>query len=130
MPTSIASTAREIEAVPATLARASEMRDFGDRPLVALTAGLGQPKRQFEAMGLTPEEGERVRLTFRAPHDDQATWSRCSLHVVVPNASHHIQFDRPDVVIATVRDVVTAVGARTCGSGMDVRDAARVVGAD
>jgi len=42
---------------------------------------------------------------------DEATWSIGGQHQRVPNASHYIQFDRPAVVIAAVRDVVARVRA-------------------
>jgi pimeloyl-ACP methyl ester carboxylesterase len=42
---------------------------------------------------------------------DEATWSAGGRHQRVPNASHYIQFDRPDVVIGAVRDVVGRVRA-------------------
>ena len=42
-------------------------------------------------------------------HDDEATWSSHSRHEIVPDATHYIRLDRPDVVINAVREVVDAV---------------------
>jgi pimeloyl-ACP methyl ester carboxylesterase len=42
-------------------------------------------------------------------HDDEATWSTHSRHELVPDATHYIHLDRPDVVIRAVREVVGAV---------------------
>jgi pimeloyl-ACP methyl ester carboxylesterase len=42
-------------------------------------------------------------------HDEEASWSHHSRHELVPEATHYIQFDRPDVVIAAVREVVNDV---------------------
>jgi pimeloyl-ACP methyl ester carboxylesterase len=109
LPTSLPAAVDEMAAVPVSLARAGEMRSFGDRPLISLTAGQGPPPEQLRAMGLTADQGARVQHTFRALRDDQATWSRCGRNVVVEGASHYIQFDRPDVVIGAVREVVAAV---------------------
>ncbi len=44
-------------------------------------------------------------------HDDEASWSSRSQHILVSDASHDIQFFRPDLVIAAVRSVVDSVRA-------------------
>jgi pimeloyl-ACP methyl ester carboxylesterase len=109
LPMSVAALARETEAVPATLAAADTMRQLGDRPLVVLTAGMEQPKEALRAMGITREQGIRLREAARSMHDEQTTWSRHGRHELVPGATHYIQFDRPDVVVRAVREVVEAV---------------------
>ena len=43
-----------------------------------------------------------------ALQDDEAGWSTNSRHEIVRDASHYIQFDRPDVVVRAVHDVVNA----------------------
>ena len=65
----------------------------------------------YYAMGLTREQGMRLRDTARVLHDDQTSWSRQGRHEVVPDAGHYIQFDRPDVVVRATREVVDAVRA-------------------
>jgi pimeloyl-ACP methyl ester carboxylesterase len=79
-----------------------------------LTAGREQPQAALHAMGLTREQGIRLRDTARVLHEDQASWSRRGRHEVVPDAGHYIQFDRPDVVVRATREVVDAV--RTSGT--------------
>jgi pimeloyl-ACP methyl ester carboxylesterase len=113
LPLSVVGLAKETPAVPATLAAASGMRQLGDRPLVVLTAGREQPQADLDAMGITREQGIRVREAVRTLHDDETSWSRHGRHEFVPDASHYIQFDRPDVVIRAVREVADAV--RTAG---------------
>jgi pimeloyl-ACP methyl ester carboxylesterase len=115
LPVSVSGLAKETEAVPATLAAAGAIRELGDRPLVVLTSGREQPQADLQAMGITREQGMRVRETVRALHDDQASWSRNGRHELVPDASHYIQLDRPDVVIRAVRLVVDAVRASHVG---------------
>jgi pimeloyl-ACP methyl ester carboxylesterase len=39
-------------------------------------------------------------------HNEEASWSSAGEHQVLPDATHYIQRDRPDVVIAAVRRVV------------------------
>ena len=63
------------------------------------------------AMGITRAQGDRMQSTWETLHADEATWSTRGQHVSVPNVSHYIQFDRPDVVIGAVRDVVARVRA-------------------
>jgi hypothetical protein len=103
--------AKETPAVPATLAAVRAMRQLGDRPLVVLTAGEEQPPDALRAMGLTREQGIRIRDAARALHDDQTSWSRQGRHELVPDAGHYIQFDRPDVVVRATCEVVDAVRA-------------------
>lgn len=112
LPVSIGSVARETAAVTATLAAVGTFRELGDRPLVVLSAGREQPPAALQAMGLTREQGLGLRDAARTLHDDQATWSRHARHEIVPDATHYIQFDRPDVVIRATRDVVAAVRAQ------------------
>jgi pimeloyl-ACP methyl ester carboxylesterase len=111
LPLSVGGLANETQAVPATLAAASAMRDLGDRPLVVLTAGREQPQATLQMMGVTREQGLRLREATRSMHDDQSSWSRHGRHELVPDASHYVQFDRPDVVIRATREVVEAVRA-------------------
>jgi pimeloyl-ACP methyl ester carboxylesterase len=115
LPLSVDGLAKETEAIPATLGAAREMRQLGDRPLSVLTAGQEQPQSALHAMDITREQGLRIRDASRALHDDQASWSRHGRHELVPDASHYIQFDRPDVVIRATRGVVEAVRAGNAG---------------
>ena len=116
LPLSVRGLAEETAAIPATLATVSAMRELGDRPLVVLTAGQVQPQEALQAMHITREQGTRLRDAARVFHDEQASWSRRGRHEVVPDASHYIQFDRPDVVIRAVREVIDAVRAGGAGS--------------
>jgi pimeloyl-ACP methyl ester carboxylesterase len=60
-------------------------------------------------MGLTAAQGARLRAAHRSLQEDEATWSHRARHEIVSDATHYIQFDRPDVVIRAVREVVDAV---------------------
>jgi pimeloyl-ACP methyl ester carboxylesterase len=112
LPTSLDALSKETAAVPATLAAASAMRELGDRPLVVLTAGMEQPQAALQSMGITREQGIQIRSAARTMHDEQTAWSRQGRHQFVPDAGHYIQFDRPDVVVRAVREVVDAVRAK------------------
>ena len=107
--TSLGPVLEEANALDATLAAAGASRQLGDRPLVVLTANEKMRPEMLKGMGLTADQGEGLRATWLRMHDDEATWSTHSRHQIVDDASHYIQFDRPQVVIAAVRDVIAQV---------------------
>ncbi len=117
LPTSLGALAKETQAVRATLTHAGEARALGDRPLIVLTSTRPASQADLATMQLTVEQGQLVQAVTRTLHDDQARWSAHGRHEMVPNASHYIQFDRPDVVIAAVREVVASVRARALPAG-------------
>ena len=106
---SIGALYEETSAVEATIAAERDAEQLGDRPLVVLTAGVGASPEALAQMGITAEQEARRRAAWQALQNDEATWSRKGRHEVVPDASHYIQFDRPDVVIRAVREVVARV---------------------
>jgi pimeloyl-ACP methyl ester carboxylesterase len=77
---------------------------FGDRPLIVLTAGL--PTQ----VGTSPVEERRIlreqQVLIQLQGDLAARLSTRSKQVVVHDARHTIHYDRPDVVIGGVREVV------------------------
>jgi pimeloyl-ACP methyl ester carboxylesterase len=108
-PISLGALAKEAQSVPATLARAGEARALGDRPLVVLTAGEPQPPEALKTLGLTEAQGQAVQTAKLALQREQASWSTRGRNDLVENAGHYIQFDRPSVVTAAVRDVVRSI---------------------
>jgi len=116
--TSLGPTLDELKGLAATLGAAGEHRQLGDRPLVVLTAMAPMPADVLKSVGMTREQGERMQAAWKALHDEEAAWSTHSRHELVPDATHYIHVERPDVVIRAVREVVGAVrnGAAT-GTG-------------
>ncbi len=108
---SLGSALEELESLDATLAAAGQLRQLGDRPIVVLTAMKPYPAAMLQAMQLTTDQGQRIQAVWKDMHDDEASWSHHSRHELVPDATHYIQFDRPDVVIAAVQEVVNDVRA-------------------
>jgi pimeloyl-ACP methyl ester carboxylesterase len=108
---SLAAALQELESLGATLATAGQLRQLGDRPTVVLTATKPLPSDALKSLKMTEEQGRRIKAVWIAMHDDEAAWSHHSRHELVPDAGHYIQFDRPDVVIAAVREVVGALRA-------------------
>ena len=111
LPTSLEALRREADAIAATLDAAGQITQLGARPLVVLTAGAKTSQAMLAAEGITEAQGDRMQVAWEKLQADEATWSIASRQERVPNASHYIQFDRPDVVIAAVRDVVARVRA-------------------
>jgi pimeloyl-ACP methyl ester carboxylesterase len=112
LPLSVRGMLAELSAVDRTLAEASKHRQFGDRPEVVLTAMAPASAAQLAANGITASEQTRLRAVSKALHMSQSSWSSKGRHELVADATHYIQFDRPDVVIRAVREVVAAVRAR------------------
>jgi len=112
-PTSLGPVLQEVSGLDATLAAAGTARQLGDRPLVVLTANERMKPAELEQAGLTADQGDRLKAEWRRLHDEEAAWSTRSRHEVVPDASHYVQFDRPGVVIAAVRDVIAQVRQST-----------------
>lgn len=102
-----------------TLAEAGSSRTLGDRPLIVLTAMAPLSDATLKGENMSRQEDERRRAVWKALHDDEASWSTRSQHQLLPDSTHYIQFDRPDVVIAAVRNVVDMVRSdrQTVGEG-------------
>jgi pimeloyl-ACP methyl ester carboxylesterase len=98
-----------LDSLDATFAAAGQLRQLEDRPVVVLTATKPYPAATLKAMQMTTEQAQRIQAAWKDMHNDEASWSRHSRHELVPDATHYIQFDRPDVVIAAVREVVNDV---------------------
>lgn len=78
--------------------------DFGNRPLVILTAGKSQG-----SPGVSPEHQAASENAWKSGHLALAKKSTRGVDIVVPTAAHHIQFDAPQSVIDAVLRVVKEV---------------------
>lgn len=111
--TSLDSMFKEKDASEETLTEAGTFRQLGNRPLFVLTAMARFSDQIIANWKLTAEQAKNYRKIGMQMQDELAAWSSQSQHQLVPDASHYIQFDRPEVVIAAVRSVVGKV--RTTG---------------
>lgn len=109
LPQNIGSFLKEVQSSEAAIAAAGNFRQLGDRPLVVLTAMQKRPPEELQKMGMSQAQEMQMQALWKQLQADQATWSTRSRHEIVPDASHYIQFDRPDVVIKAVREVVMDV---------------------
>jgi pimeloyl-ACP methyl ester carboxylesterase len=99
----------EGQSIPVTLSEAGRLRTLGDRPIVVLTSTETAPAAMLKMAGMTAADYDRLNTVKIGLHNDMASWSTRSRHQLVPDALHYIQFDRPDVVIAAVKEVVGEV---------------------
>ena len=108
LPRTVRAMLHESRAVDQTLADAGRHRQFGDRPAVVLTATAPKSAADLAANGITAAQGAAMQAASTELHDAESRWSSHGRHELVPDASHYIQFDRSDVVIRAVREVVVA----------------------
>jgi pimeloyl-ACP methyl ester carboxylesterase len=106
---SMSSMVAEARSIAATLKEAGGDRDLGDRWLIVLTARKPPSDAELAQMGMTREQSDGMRAVWDSLHQEEAGFSSRSRRVRVDDASHYIQFDRPDVVIGAVRSVVDSV---------------------
>jgi pimeloyl-ACP methyl ester carboxylesterase len=82
---------------------------LGDRPLIVLTAG-----RPYEPDPLLSQEASD-RLKEMWIHGLQAEEARLSTRgkqMVVPDSGHMIPYERPDAVVAAIREVRAGIPPR------------------
>lgn len=102
---------KEMSGIENTFRQSGALRTLGDRPLVVLVGVQPLPKEQLAAMNLTAEDGEELQAVWREMSTDAATWSTRSRLQLIPDSMHYIQFQRPDLVIEAVTEVVNTVRA-------------------
>jgi pimeloyl-ACP methyl ester carboxylesterase len=78
---------------------------LGKLPLVVLARGKALPTPP----DLSPERGRQLEDAWRSMQGALPSLSSNSGYLVVENAGHHIQRDRPDVVVAAINEVVASV---------------------
>lgn len=90
-------------------------RNYGSMPLVVLSA----PRQIDLPPGLPPERQALRRAEAQAAfadaskgHDELAALSSIGSRRLVPNVSHYIQADNPNVVIEAIADVIEAARRR------------------
>jgi pimeloyl-ACP methyl ester carboxylesterase len=108
-PQNISSFLKGIQSNDAAIGAAGNFRNLGDRPLVVLTGTRKLSPDELQAAGMSQEQEIQMQALWTKLQADLATWSTRSRHEIVPDASHSIQFDRPDIVIKAVREVVMDV---------------------
>lgn len=119
-PTSLRSAFDEAARMESTFQEAGILRNLGDRPLAVLTRGKpwsAYSEAQRAGAGMTREQFDRTQAAWWAMQDEEATWSTQSTHRRLDDSSHVIQLERPDAVIAAIREVVEMVRAQRSAAG-------------
>jgi pimeloyl-ACP methyl ester carboxylesterase len=91
---------RQAESLPRSAAQVSAAGDYGDIPLVVLSASSSSPSQT-------------------KGHEALAHLSSQGKHIVASKSGHWIQFDEPQLVVESIREVVESVRRqpRTTWSG-------------
>jgi pimeloyl-ACP methyl ester carboxylesterase len=100
---------QEMDALDVSFAQAGALRQLGARPTAVLTAMKPASEKLLKAFGMSKTDDEKIKITLSELHADMASWSSRGTHRMLYDASHYIQFDRPDAVIEAIRDVVESV---------------------
>ncbi len=108
---SIDGSLTEIDGFDRTLSEARANHDFGNRPLIVLTAMAPYTPTQLKLLGLQPQDGARIKQVWRQMHSEMSHWSTRGQQRIVPDSGHYIQIDYPDTVVAAVRDMIGMVRA-------------------
>jgi pimeloyl-ACP methyl ester carboxylesterase len=109
LPQNVGPFLKGLQSNDAEITAAGNFRNLGDRPLVVLTGTQKSSSEELQAAGMSQAQEIERQTLWNQFQADLATWSTHSRHEIVPDASHYIQFDRPDVVIKAVREVVMDV---------------------
>lgn len=92
---------------------AAALGDWGDRPLIVLSAASVGLPAEFS------DEEAALSAAKQVLARDYAVRSTRGRYVLVTDSSHYIQDDRPQVVVAVVNEVVEAVRARAASGPMN-----------
>lgn len=76
-------------------------RSLGALNIIVLTAG-----KSLQAPGMTEAQKAALSSAWKAAHDELAARSTRGQNILVPNSSHYIQDDEPQVVIDQIYNVV------------------------
>ncbi len=91
----------EITAFPESAAETAKAGTLSDMPLAVLSHDPDKPSPD-----LPPDLAKSVNDAWEKMQEDLTHLSTRGTQIVVKNASHYIQLDRPDVVVNAIHDVV------------------------
>lgn len=103
-------TLGEFKALEESSAQVAESGDLGDLPLVVLTAENSINAEALQSIGLPADFPiDEIQPIWLALQDELASLSTNSTHVIAEGSGHAIHLDRPDLVIAAIRQVLSQV---------------------
>ena len=93
-------------------ARAMQIDSLGDKPLIVLSRGLTQ---MSTGPGVSTADVEQYKVADDEMQAELAAQSTRGKQIIAEDCGHHIQVDRPQLVIDAIREVVEAVRAENRG---------------
>jgi len=100
----------ELKALEESSAQLAESKNLGDLPLVVLSAEKSIDVEALQSIGLPGDFPiDEIQPIWLALQDELAALSTNSTHVIAEGSGHAIHLDRPDLVIATIRQVLSQV---------------------
>lgn len=108
---SVAGVTSELDGFDATMDDARAVRSFGNRPLILLTAMKPFDASELERLGVKAKDGARFKQEWKAMHAELTALSTRGRQQIVADAGHYIHVERPELVIAAVRETVDAARA-------------------
>ena len=94
--------------VSSTEARALHMTDFGELPLIVLSAGLGESIPSF-----TESENQQLWENLQIEQTDLTALSSKGKQIMAEQSGHYIQLNQPDLVINAIKKIVDALRERS-----------------
>lgn len=91
----------ELRAFPESAAQTAATGSLGDMPLAVLSHDPDKPSTE-----LPPDLAKVTNDAWEKMQEDLVHLSIRGTHAIAKNSSHYIQTDRPDMVVAAVRDVI------------------------
>jgi len=88
--------------------RATNPHPFGDLPLVVITRGIIEDPE--------PDNNAETEAARKRDFADVAALSANGRVIVAEHSGHHVHLEQPDLVVATIRDVVSAAKRNYLGA--------------
>jgi len=111
MPKFTQATGSELQAFDESAKEVHAAGSLGDKPLVVLTAGKSVDRKLLPA-GITQKDLDDLRqLWINDLQVREARQSTRGKRIMVPDSDHMIPFERPDTIVAAIREVCDAVNS-------------------
>jgi len=91
----------ELKAIHQSAAQAGASGSLGDMPLIVLSHDPDKPSLEYP-----PDLARSINEAWEKMQQDLAHLSTRGLQLTAKGSSHYIQLDRPEMVVAAVRDVI------------------------
>lgn len=111
-PSSGLALTQESEVYAQTLNEAGSFRDFGERPLFVIGALSNYEilsDNELSQYGLNRDQIPVLMEKDISTHKDQASWSSNSELKILYDTDHYVQFEKPTVVINSVKSIIKKV---------------------